>query len=157
MGRLLDSKPQARHPSSKHTHNNSSRFWELAIKTATPTSQRRFVETFGHYMDAVVQQAEDRTRHRIRGLNSYLEVRRDTIGAKPSFAILELEMELPDDVFNHPILENIRLWVIDMLCIGNVGSKFPTNARATKLMVFCYRTFARIMSNKLAETICTTW
>jgi hypothetical protein len=29
-------------------------------------------------------------------------------------------MDLPDDVFNHPTLENLRLWVIDMLCIGNV-------------------------------------
>lgn len=108
-------------------------------------------------MDAVVQQAEDRTRHRVRGLDSYLEVRRDTIGAKPSFAILELEMELPDDVFNHPILESLRLWVIDMLCIGNVGSKSAINASATKLMVLCYRIFARIMSNKPAETICTIW
>lgn len=105
----------------KKIDDEFSRFWELAIKTATPTSQRRFLETFGHYMDAVVQQAEDRTRHHIRGLDSYLEVRRDTIGAKPSFAILELEMDLPDDVFSHPLLESLRLWVIDMLCIGNVS------------------------------------
>jgi len=70
-------------------------------------------------MYAVVQQAEDRTQNHIRTLDSYLDVRRDTIGAKPSFAILELEMDLPDDVFNHPTLENLRTWVIDMLCIGN--------------------------------------
>jgi hypothetical protein len=98
-----------------------ARFWELAIKTATPTAQRRFVETFNQYMDAVVQQAEDRTKHHIRTFDSYLEVRRDTIGAKPSFAILELDMDLPDEVFNHPTLENLRMWVIDMLCIGNVS------------------------------------
>ena len=71
-------------------------------------------------MYAVVQQAEDRRQNHIRTLDSYLDVRRDTIGAKPSFAILELEMDLPDDVFNHPTLENLRTWVIDMLCIGNV-------------------------------------
>ena len=100
--------------------NQSARFWELAIQTATPTAQRRFVDTFGQYMYAVVQQAEDRTQNHIRTLDSYLDVRRDTIGAKPSFAILELEMDLPDDVFNHPTLENLRTWVIDMLCIGNV-------------------------------------
>lgn len=97
-----------------------ARFWELAIKTATPTAQRRFVENFDLYMDAVVQQAEDRTKNHIRTFESYLEVRRDTIGAKPSFAVLELEMDLPDEVFNHPTLENLRMWVIDMLCIGNV-------------------------------------
>lgn len=71
-------------------------------------------------MQAVVQQAEDRTYNHVRSLDSYLAVRRDTIGAKPSFAILELEMDLPDHVFNHPTLENLRTWVIDMLCIGNV-------------------------------------
>ena len=75
-------------------------------------------------MNAVVQQAEDRSQKNIRTLDSYLEVRRDTIGAKPSFAILELEMDLPDDVFNHPILEKLRVLVIDMLCIGNVRIKF---------------------------------
>lgn len=74
-------------------------------------------------MDAVVQQAADRTQNHIRTLDSYLDVRRETIGAKPSFAILELDMDLPDDVFYHPTLENLRTWVIDMLCIGNVWTK----------------------------------
>ena len=102
----------------------SIRFWELAIQTATPTSQRRFVDTFGQYMDSVVQQAEDRDNKHIRTVESYLEVRRDTIGAKPSFALLELEMDLPDDVFNHPTLEKLRMLVVDMLCIGNVRVDF---------------------------------
>lgn len=75
-------------------------------------------------MDAVVQQAEDRTQNHIRTLDSYLDVRRDTIGAKPSFAILELDMDLPDEVFHHPTLESLRVQVIDMLCIGNVSSIF---------------------------------
>jgi len=75
-------------------------------------------------MDSVVQQAEDRDNKHIRTVESYLEVRRDTIGAKPSFALLELEMDLPDDVFNHPTLEKLRMLVIDMLCIGNVRVDF---------------------------------
>lgn len=103
--------------------NRLGRFWELAIQTATPIAQSRFVDTFGQYMDAVVQQAADRTQNHIRTLDSYLDVRRETIGAKPSFAILELDMDLPDDVFYHPTLENLRTWVIDMLCIGNVWTK----------------------------------
>ena len=133
VGRPLGSRPWKYNIHIKNTYDNPDRFWELAVKTATPTSQRRFIKTFGHYMDAIVQQAKDRTRRHIRGLDSYLEVRRDTIGAKPSFAILELEMDLPDDVFNHPILENLRLWVIDMLCIGNVSSNSQS---ATKLNTF---------------------
>ena len=95
--------------------NQSARFWELAIQTATPTAQRRFVDTFGQYMYAVVQQAEDRRHNHIRTLDSYLE-------AKPSFAILELEMDLPDSVFNHPTLENLRTWAIDMICIVQLST-----------------------------------
>ena len=91
------------------------------MTVATPTAQRRFIETFDSYMDSVVTQAEDRTKHLIRSIDSYLKVRRETIGAKPSFALMELEMDIPDEVFYHPTLESLRVWVIDMLCIGNVS------------------------------------
>lgn len=50
-----------------------------------------------------------------------MEVRRDTIGCKPSYAMLELEMDIPDDVFNHPTLESLRVWSTDMICIANVS------------------------------------
>ncbi|KAJ7474192.1 terpenoid synthase [Mycena latifolia] len=73
-------------------------FWLNGIRTASPTSQRRFIDTFQSYMDAVVQEADDRNSSRIRDVKSYFEVRRDTIGAKPSFAICELHMNIPDDV-----------------------------------------------------------
>jgi hypothetical protein len=66
-------------------------------------------------MYAVVQQPEDRRQNHIRTLDSYLE-------AKPSFAILELEMDLPDSVFNHPTLENLRTWAIDMICIVQLST-----------------------------------
>ena len=71
-------------------------------------------------MQSVVQQAADRTHAYIRDIDSYLEVRRDTIGAKPSFALLELGMDLPDEVINHPVIKDLSIWVIDMLCLGNV-------------------------------------
>ena len=99
----------------------STRFWELAIKTASPQSQKRFITTFDTYTQSVVQQAADRTHSYIRDIESYFEVRRNTIGAKPSFALLELEMDLPDEVIEHPIIQDLSILTIDMLHLGNVS------------------------------------
>ena len=96
-----------------------SRFWLNATRTATPTAQRRFIDTFQLYTDSVVQQAEDRHDNRIRSIASYFDVRRDTIGAKPCFAILEIHMSLPDEVLQDPIVQRLTANCNDMLIIGN--------------------------------------
>ncbi|KAJ7637838.1 terpenoid synthase [Mycena rosella] len=97
----------------------SRQFWANAIKTATAPSQKRFVDTFQQYMDSVVQQADDRNSSRIRDVKSYFEVRRDTIGAKPSFAICEIHMNLPEAVITHPVVAKLTTLCIDALIIGN--------------------------------------
>ncbi|KAJ7650918.1 terpenoid synthase [Roridomyces roridus] len=94
-------------------------FWENATRTATPVAQRRFVDTFQMYMDSVVQQAADRNSNYIRDVESYFTVRRDTIGAKPSFAICEMHMKIPDEVMNHPAVMRLSILCIDALIIGN--------------------------------------
>lgn len=95
------------------------RFWQNAIRTATPPAQRRFVDMFQLYMDSVVQQAEDRHSDYIRDVDSYFQVRRDTIGAKPSFAICEMHMDIPDEIITHPTVVRLSMLCIDMLIIGN--------------------------------------
>jgi hypothetical protein len=56
----------------------------------------------------------------IRGIDSYMSVRRDTIGATPSFALLELDMDIPDNVINHPYVKHLTTCVVDMIILGNV-------------------------------------
>ncbi|KAF9038910.1 terpenoid synthase [Hymenopellis radicata] len=94
-------------------------FWLNAIRTATPIAQKRFIDMFQLYTDSVVQQAVDRNAHHIRDIDSYFDVRRDTIGAKPSFAINEVHLNLPDKVMEHPVIKELTALCIDMLCIGN--------------------------------------
>ena len=53
---------------------------------------------------------------------SYMAVRRDTVGAKPSFALLEMDMEMPQEVFDHPTLTTLRDLTTDMLYLANVCS-----------------------------------
>ena len=96
------------------------RFWIRAIATASQPAQRRFIETFDTYCQSVVQQAADRDSKHIRNIESYLRNRRENIGARPSFALLELGMELPDEVLAHPVVQRLTTWAIDMLILGNV-------------------------------------
>jgi hypothetical protein len=48
-------------------------------------------------------------------------VRRDTIGAKPSFAILETGLNLPDQAVQHPAIVELSILSIDMILLGNVS------------------------------------
>ncbi|KAJ7459414.1 terpenoid synthase [Mycena galericulata] len=94
-------------------------FWERAVKTASPSAQRRFVDTFAAYTQSVVEQAADRDQNIIRTVDAYLAVRRDTIGAKPSFALLEFDMDLPAEVLEHPTMISLTNATIDLLILGN--------------------------------------
>ncbi|KAJ3934533.1 MAG: terpenoid synthase [Lentinula lateritia] len=94
-------------------------FWLLARKTSVKSAQEVFIETFDTYTTSVVEQAEDRVTHHIRDVESYLKVRRDTIGAKPSFALLHLGSDLPEGFLLNPLVECITTLTIDLLIIGN--------------------------------------
>ncbi|KAJ3730328.1 terpenoid synthase [Lentinula raphanica] len=125
--RLADAVMDAlRNPESPRPPNESvigeitRQFWTLAKKTSTEVAQHIFVETFDAYTTSVVEQAEDRVTHYIHSnVDSYLRVRRDTIGAKPSFALLYLATDLPEGFLSDPLVENISTLAIDMLIIGN--------------------------------------
>ena len=66
-----------------------------------------------------MQQSLDRDQSCIRNITDYFEVRRDTVGAKPSFAIQQLHYDLPDALMDHPTVVTLTTLCIDMLIIGN--------------------------------------
>ncbi|KAG1847826.1 terpenoid synthase [Suillus subalutaceus] len=94
-------------------------FWERTICNASGQSQKRFVARFDEYLDGVVQQAIDRSGHHIRDIQSYFDVRRKTIGAWPSFALLELGLDIPDEVISHPTIEDMAVASTDMIALTN--------------------------------------
>ncbi|KAG7441671.1 terpenoid synthase [Guyanagaster necrorhizus] len=94
-------------------------FWALSVKSASNTSQKHFIEGFGNYVAAVVQEAKDRHHHHIRNVEDYFDIRRQTVGAYPSYALLELGYDLPDEVFNHPIVVALRRLGVDMIILDN--------------------------------------
>ena len=88
---------------------------------ASESSQRRFIKTYDDYCQSVVQQAADRDQKHIRDVESYFDNRRENIGAKPSFALMEMDMNLPDESLGHPVVVDLTTWAIDMIIIGNVS------------------------------------
>ncbi|KAB5518870.1 terpenoid synthase [Coniochaeta sp. 2T2.1] len=94
-------------------------FWALASQTMGDTASRRFTATFDDYLNSVVTQAADRGTKRVRNIQSYLALRCRTVGAYPSFAIMEAGLSIPDSVMNLPIVVELTNVVTEMLCIGN--------------------------------------
>ncbi|KZV73684.1 terpenoid synthase [Peniophora sp. CONT] len=94
-------------------------FWERAIQTASPGSQKRFLDYSAQYTQAVVQEAEDRQNDYIRTVDEYLVVRRDTSGVKPCFAIIELGLSLPQEVVDHPVIKEMEILGTDMILLFN--------------------------------------
>ncbi|EJD00099.1 terpenoid synthase [Fomitiporia mediterranea MF3/22] len=94
-------------------------FWTLAIKTATRTSQCHMIEGLVANLEAVVQQAADRDNDEYYSIASYLEFRRENIGAKPAFVPMELHLDLPDEVFYHPVITELSQYVTDMVILDN--------------------------------------
>ncbi|KAG1830850.1 isoprenoid synthase domain-containing protein [Suillus variegatus] len=95
------------------------RFWARAIQFASLPSQRRFLETFDEYINSVVVEARDREQGCRRSLDDYLKLRRKTIGAKPCFLIIEMEMDLPDEVFYHPVIMDLVDCITELIIIDN--------------------------------------
>ncbi|CCL98631.1 uncharacterized protein FIBRA_00633 [Fibroporia radiculosa] len=94
-------------------------FWALAIKTASLSSQRHFSESFTAYLESVVAQAADRASDTIRDIDGYFANRRENIGARPSYVPLELGLDLPDEVFYHPVIIELSGYITDLIILDN--------------------------------------
>lgn len=97
------------------------RFWAHACVNSTASGRARFEEEWARYVESVVGQAEDRDAGRLRTTEEYLELRRFTIGADPSYALAMARVDLPLVVSELPIFRKLRGCITDMLIFDNVG------------------------------------
>ncbi|KAF4601753.1 terpene cyclase [Pleurotus pulmonarius] len=112
--------PHERRPAGEWVIGEMARqFWANAILIATPTAQIRFIDSCQTYLDALIQEVEDRAKGRIRSLEDYFEVRRGTVGVEPSFAIGELYLNIPQEVVDHPVIAKLREIAVDLITIAN--------------------------------------
>ncbi|KAJ3796822.1 terpenoid synthase [Lentinula aff. detonsa] len=96
-------------------------FWGRCIRNAGPGCQARFKEYFELFFEAVHTQAKARDAGVIPDLESYIDIRRDTSGCKPCWALIEyaLDIDLPDFVVEDPIIMAINRSANDLVTWSN--------------------------------------
>ena len=73
------------------------------------------------YLESVVQEITDKNEHRILDIKGYIDARRLTSGVKPSFSIMELGLDIPDEVMAHPAIQVMIVAAIDLVAFYNVS------------------------------------
>lgn len=100
------------------------RFWERTIEYACEATERRFINHFDYYVSCVVLEAEHRSCGYIPDVDSYLSTRRGAVGARICFVLLELGMDMLDEEMNHPVIEELHTWALDMIILSDVSTVF---------------------------------
>ncbi|KAF8586107.1 terpenoid synthase [Ramaria rubella] len=97
-------------------------FWSRALQILSPSCAHRFIESFCTYATSIVQQAKDRSREHVRDVESYLALRRDTIGAKLAFALIDSVDEI--DPLDDPMVVELENAAIDIISLTNDAYSF---------------------------------
>jgi len=107
---------------------------------------------------AICQQAEDRDNSFVRGVDSYMALRRGTVGAQPTFDLLLLAMEIPDEKLDDPKIVELELLATDMIILANVSPFCSVFPRIPSLTPHGYaRMFTPTTSSSLEAMMDTTW
>ncbi|KAI0306220.1 terpenoid synthase [Multifurca ochricompacta] len=94
-------------------------FWLRAIKVSSPAAQRRFIKTFAEYVYAVIDEASDRAKGHVRGIEDYLGLTRLTAGGYPSFLAVEAGLDIPDEVMAHHGMASLCALAAESLVLTN--------------------------------------
>ena len=86
-----------------------------------PPAMERFIIDFDAYTKSIILEAEDRVANHQRTVNDYLILRRDTCGAKPTFSFFGLGLNIPNAVFEHPLMISLIDNATDLIAITNVS------------------------------------
>ncbi|KLO05953.1 terpenoid synthase [Schizopora paradoxa] len=91
------------------------------IKKAAPKCQERFLASWATYLSAVSQEADLRVKGDILGIEPYIDIRRENSAARVCFGLFEYVhgIDLPDEVYNHPIFQAIYWGGVDLVGILN--------------------------------------
>ena len=84
-------------------------------------AMERFISDFDAYTQSIILEAEDRATGRLRTVNDYLALRRDTCGAKPTFSFFALGLNIPDVVFDNPHMITLIENATDLIAVTNVS------------------------------------
>ncbi|KAG5719090.1 Pentalenene synthase [Termitomyces sp. T112] len=101
-------------------------FWQSSLKFASEGARRRFIKGFDEYTTKVVEEAQDRVQDLIRNIDDYILFRRSAVGMKATYVFIEFSLDLPDESFEHPIIQRLTdtssdlIWLINDMYSYNV-------------------------------------
>src|ERR1700734_1777014 len=100
-----------------------SRFFQRTVSVVGEDlpAMERFISDFDAYAKSMILEAEDRVAGHQRTVNDYMILRRDTCGAKPTFSFFGLGLNIPNEVFEHPLMISLIENATDLIAITNVS------------------------------------
>ena len=103
--------------------NLLSRFFQRTVSVVGEDlpAIERFISDFDAYTKSIIVEAEDRVAGHQRTVNDYLALRRDTCGAKPTFSFFALGLNIPDEVFENPLMISLIENATDLIAVTNVS------------------------------------
>lgn len=95
--------------------------WARICKVAGPLVQKRFRDTLDEFFVAITEEAIDRKKQVVLGIQDYIHRRRDNGAVRPCFVLIEYAngFELPEPVWHHPIIRNLEDWADDLVSWAN--------------------------------------
>ncbi|KAF5346490.1 hypothetical protein D9756_010111 [Leucocoprinus leucothites] len=96
-------------------------FWNRAraIVPRNASCLKHFLKDWEGFSSNVVQEAEDRMNQRSRGFFDYLKIRRHTSGSYPTLALCEFGLDLPEEVYYHPMFVVLRDQAAELIALIN--------------------------------------
>ncbi|KAI0703109.1 terpenoid synthase [Earliella scabrosa] len=95
--------------------------WRRFRSTASPGACNRFFRAVESWMNSQVEQARNRSTDEIPSVEDFIILRRRTIGGPIVEAMVEysLDLQIPEYVWDHPILQEMSKAVIDIMTWPN--------------------------------------
>jgi hypothetical protein len=99
---------------------------------------QNFISGFEAYCTAVIHEMEDHRSKRVRNVEDYLALRRNTSGVAPTLSIIEFGLDLPMDVLQYPTVASLTECAINLIAIVNV--RWFIYSRVSVFNLFFFRT-----------------
>jgi len=121
MGAFRDRKDASIHPPHGKITTMAQQFFQRTVSVVgedVPAIER-FISDFDAYTKSIILEAEDRANGRQRTVDDYITLRRDTCGAKPTFSFFALGLNIPDAVFDNPLMISLIDNATDLIAVTN--------------------------------------
>ncbi|KIY61578.1 terpenoid synthase [Cylindrobasidium torrendii FP15055 ss-10] len=115
--------PEKPRPEGEHAIGELARlFGQRLAHSGSKACTERFCRpgaSWDEYCMSMSEEARDREDHRVRSVEEYMRLRIRTVGVFPTLDLLLFDLEIPQDVLDHPMMNRLRLLVVKIMCFEN--------------------------------------